>query len=338
MLSRETNICSIFFLGLTTVLFSIPNEDIASLVAQYQLNVGQYLVPASEKVQISNWFHPTSQDYEILQNYLSFAYRPELQYLNYPGTTWREERIRNFKLIDMNGSPKFGVLHLNGSPSNKENCIVTYVSCDERYESHLDKLIHQLKSIGFDGHVIFRVGGWPNTEEGSLQFFDVPYAFKVYSILEAKRLGYKNCLWIDSCHLPLKKLDPIFKHIDEHGVFLFIQADPLTLTATVDVTGYIQEFAARALANISVLEFCRLPVATSAVVGLDVTSDRGLKILYAWQEMIESKLGCLSFIPEMAPLFVLVDRFKLIPYGGNWAYYAVPGQINPETIIYSNHP
>ncbi len=328
---------SAFFLSLPILLLPIPDEDIATLVYQYQLDIGQYLLPASEKVQISDWVHPTPQDFKILQNYLSHAPRPELQYINYPGTTWREDRIRNFKLIDVKGKPKFGILHLNGSPSNKKNCIVTYISCDKAYEALLHRLIQKLKSIGFDGHVIFRVGGWPNTEEGSLQFFDVPYAFKVYSILEAKRLGYKNCLWLDACIVPLKKLDPIFNHIDEHGVFLFMSQGCEAPHQTVDL-GYIQDFAARALANVSAQEFCRFPVTTSAVVGFDVQSDRGTQVLNAWQRMLEQKLGFLSFIPEMAPLFSLIDRFNLLLYAPNHAYFAEKfgkkiDEITPETIL-----
>jgi hypothetical protein len=314
-------------------------EDDLSIVHKYQLNVGKYLLPADEKVSLSDWLHPTVEDYKVLQNYLRHADRPELRYTNdTPNSTWREERIRNFNLITENEIPKFGVYYLNNSPVDKENCIVTYVSFNEGYIKNLNALLEKLISVGFDGHFIFRIGGWPAAEEGSLEFFDVPYAFKIFSILEAKKLGYKNCLWLDSCFLPLKRLDPIFNHIKEHGVFFL--AMPSYSSA-----GHIAEFATESF-GLSLGKFLRLTAVQSFAIGLDLTSERGLNLIYSWYEMLkETKLGFLSFIPEMAPLYILADSLGLLPYAANPQWFVLPkhansncpNRTNPRTILLWNH-
>ena len=57
---------------------------------------------------------------------------------------------------------------------------------NDRYVSRQQGLIQRLRDLGFNGHVIQRVGGWPATGMGTLEFFDVPYAFKICAMLEAK--------------------------------------------------------------------------------------------------------------------------------------------------------
>lgn len=325
---KTTNF-TVLFLFLMAVGFA-TNDD-AAIVSKYQLNIGQYLRPANEKVQISDWLHPTIEDYQTLQNYLKFSERPELQYTNNQGTTWRENRIRNFNLIVENKTPRFEILYLNNDQKNKNNCIVTYVSFNDHYLKKLDELINQLKLIGFDGHMIFRVGGWPNTEEGCLELFDVPYAFKICAILEAKKLGYKNCLWLDSCFIPLKKLDVIFKHIAKHGVFFLANPNYSSI-------GHIEAFATEAF-GLTLSKFLQLTAIQSFAVGLNLTNARGLNLLHAWHEMAKKqRLGFLSFIPEMAPLYILIDKLKLLPYAANPSYFSCHKEaITSDTILFWNH-
>jgi hypothetical protein len=284
---------------------SHPND---ALVKQFNLDVGNYLLPAKDKISLENWTNPSIEDYQIIQNYLSHAPRPELAYLNYPDSpSWREKRMRNFKIITETQHPEFHIKFYNDDPSDKENCIVTYISFNELYSERLNVLIDQLTVVGFTGHLIYRMGGWPNTEENSLELFDVPYAFKLFSLLEAKRLGYKNCLWLDPCFFPIKPLDPIFKHIAEHGVFFRTMPH-------LKNRNYVNEFSTLALGNLTLSEFAELnPINTNAI-GLDVTSPRGNEILSKWLEMAKNKLGFLSFFPEMAPWYIIGEELNLLPY------------------------
>jgi hypothetical protein len=135
------------------------NRLTMSAAAQKPLNINidTYLLPGKQKVQISDWLHPSINDLFILQNYLNQAPRPELAFTNLPATTWREERLRNFKMIVKERPPEFKILPMNREPTNKQNCIVTYVSYNENYEKKLLNLISELEKSGFKGHIIYRI-------------------------------------------------------------------------------------------------------------------------------------------------------------------------------------
>ena len=317
----------LLFCSAISPMFSDDDHEIAS---EYKLNIGQYLLPANHKIAIKNWLNPDVEDYKVMQSYL-MSDRPELQYLNYPGSTWREKRIREFRLIIDGKTPQFEIVYLNNCPQNKKKCIVTYVSYNEKYIKSLNWLIHALKKIGFDGHFIFRIGGWPGTEDGSLELFDVPYAFKILALLEAKKLGYDQCLWLDSCMLPLKKIDPIFEHIERHGVYFHI----LPNYSNKD---HIFDFATKAF-GISLQEFLKFPAITATVLGLDFTSNRGVSLLNSWHELAKNhRLGFLSYIPEQAALCVLAHRLQLLPYAGNPNFYAISrASINQQSLLLWNH-
>ncbi|HUD01753.1 MAG TPA: hypothetical protein VMR37_05465, partial [Rhabdochlamydiaceae bacterium] len=289
-----------------------------------------YLLPAKDKVCLSNWTHPSIEDYKIIQNYLANAPRPELKYVNFPESDWREKRIRNFKIITENQNPEFHIKFFNNDPFSKENCIVTYISFNEFYRESLNDLIEQLNTLGFNGHLIYRIGGWPNTEDHSLELFDVPYVFKIFSILEAQKLGYKNCLWLDACFYPLQSLNPIFQHIAKNGVFF--HSDP-----SYDSAGLIQEFATLALENVSLSDFLKLTAVSTTAIGLDLKSKRGKKVLEKWHRMAKNKLGFLSYIPEMASWYILANCFQLLPYAdSNFIAYSKK-DISLSTLLYWNH-
>ncbi len=148
--------------------------------------------------------------------------------------------------------------------------------------------------------------------------------------MEARKLGYKNCLWLDACFRPLKQLDPVFEHIARNGVFFF--ASP-----GIDCTDWVHEFTTLAL-RCSHARFSKLTAVSTFAIGLDLTSARGNEVLLKWYDMAKSKLGFLSYIPEMAPWYILAEDLHLMPY-------ADPGFIAPHitgisdsTILYWNHP
>lgn len=323
-LNRIIFIFSLLFIK--GILYGVSTQTL-NIAASHHLNTGQYLLPASMKISISNWLNPTFEDYKQIQRYLD-SDRPELRYLNFPGSTWREERIRNFKLITNEINPSFGIAYLNDLPDDKRNCIITYVSCDEAYIQKLHSLFDALKTIGFNGHFIFRIGGWPATEEGSLELFDVPYAFKIFSFLEAKNLGYKNCLWLDSCMLPKKKLDPIFKNIENTGVFFYSLSN-------YSSKFNIKNFVAQSLGT-TIEKFLKMAPITTIAVGLDLTNEKSLCLLNEWYQMAKEKLGFLSFIPEMAPIYVLAHKLKLVPFAKslNYPYKGIP---DSEGILVWDH-
>jgi len=58
-------------------------------------------------------------------------------------------------------------------------------------------LLSELGKCGYRGHLLLRIGGFPNVEKGGLKICHVPYAFKVAALLEARNLGFEEIFgWI----------------------------------------------------------------------------------------------------------------------------------------------
>lgn len=321
MLSAKITL-SIIMIGYASIAFMISTYVQADAPSCRVLH--NYLKPADQKVAIQDWHHPTVEDYRALQFYLDHAGRKELKFTNTLDSRWRERRLRSFKIVG-DRDPEFHILHLNSASNDVENCIVTYISCNEEYVRFLDRLIAGLQRVGFKGHLIYRIGGWPNTEEGSLEFFDVPYAFKIFSILEAKRLGYKNCLWLDSIFIPQRGLDDIFDHIEKKGVFFM--AYPRFSTR-----GLIQEFATQAF-GVSLSEFLKMTFVQSSCIGFNFTNETALNLLDQWFELTKHRVGFLSHIPELAPLMMLINRFNLLHLAGEHDLISSRDIVNPKTIL-----
>jgi hypothetical protein len=90
---------------------------------------------------------------------------------------------------------------------------VTYV--DGRYAGSEEPLVQSIQSRGYD-ILVFRS---PN-EIGSPSHQECPYAFKYYSILEARRRGASLVIWCDSCLTLLKPIRPWIEQIQLAGVYL----------------------------------------------------------------------------------------------------------------------
>lgn len=98
--------------------------------------------------------------------------------------------------------------------------VVSFADGAGHYAKALMRLELSLKQVGFDGtwkgindygHIGSPLHKGPNS---------VPYAFKAYSIKKAIEEGTDLLLWCDSVVYATKSIDPVFKHIEEHGYLL----------------------------------------------------------------------------------------------------------------------
>ncbi|MDR3623617.1 MAG: hypothetical protein P4L16_00550 [Chlamydiales bacterium] len=290
------------------------------------------MLPLQKKVQLSDQFHPSIEDYKRLQYYLKYADRPELDLLCVAQVYVRKKRMRDFNLITDQSNPVFQTLYLNDSPLNKKKCVVTYISFNRNYEQGLNALIETLKVQKFDGHIIYRIGGWPNTEEGCLELFDVPYAFKICALLEAKRMGYEQCLWLDASIQPLKSIDPIFELIAKNGLCFFSWSHP---QAHLNVCS---EFTVGKL-GLTLEEFhCLKPISVT-ILGFDFTQEKALGLLNKWHAIAKKRMGFLSVAPEEAPFSVLVNQSNLLSCEGDPKFFqSDKSRITQDTIFFLDWP
>ena len=162
--------------------------------------------------QVSDISHPSFDDYLLIQNFLSTGERPlsELKDM--------EWIARNFQIVDPSDRKCISsdLAALRCPPESRENCVLMYSSFNRSYPKALRRTVNMIRSSDFSGHVMYRIGGWPNTEEGDLTLAHVPYAFKVCLFREARRMGFKRCLWLDSSIIPLVSLNTIFDRVVKH--------------------------------------------------------------------------------------------------------------------------
>lgn len=204
---------SILLIHASTVLIPNEQEEISALYNN-----------------ISNIYNPSIEDFIFIQDYLLTGKRNYLNWLDYryPDTGTDniryDLRARNLKIYDPQHK-NYGLTTIcyNTDIIDKEMAIVVYASLNSPtcYQNKINKLIKNLKSVGYKGHLLYRIGGWPDIAGGSLKLVFIPYAFKPCIIKEARDLGYKKVIWFDTSISPLKQFSSVFCKLDAEGYAIF---------------------------------------------------------------------------------------------------------------------
>jgi hypothetical protein len=93
-------------------------------------------------------------------------------------------------------------------------CVINLVTPNAWYPNGQKRLINSLKKFGFDGDVLTWIG---ENKIGAPSHAAVPYAFKPYAFMEAKKRGYDLIQWCDASFWAIKSIDKVFQHLSEHG-------------------------------------------------------------------------------------------------------------------------
>ncbi len=261
--------------------------------------------------KISNIYAPTYEEFCSLQDELQKGNRPYLEWLNFFYPEVKDDycrydlRVRNMIFTHKKEPFDLSLQQIFFSePDNKECCIISYASLNpiRGYPKKIRALKDHLSKVGFTGHLLYRVGGWPNIEGGSLVLMHVPYAFKVAFFKEAQRLGYKKVLWIDAIFEPLKNLDPIFNRIEQDGYFLL--SSPHTL----------REFGSEKLRlsfNLTDEENRNIQTVRGGAIGIHMENEKGIALLDLWHQAALDLDPYLSRRPEENVLAVLAYKLGL---------------------------
>lgn len=103
--------------------------------------------------------------------------------------------------------------------------VVSFADGAGHYAKAMMRLELSLKQVGFnkEGEVFKGINDYGHIgspyHKGSADA--IPYAFKAHSIKKAIDEGVDLLLWCDSVVYATKSIEPIFKHIEEHGYLLF---------------------------------------------------------------------------------------------------------------------
>jgi hypothetical protein len=187
------------------------------------LSINPFLIDFEEKEDLSQ------EDYLILQeklaqhdikDYLRSFYKnnkdkcpdliDEIEFLS------RTMRALKTKFIDVENNlfPHVDLIKINGGGNT---CIVSGAPFRIYYPEMLALQIEQLKKTGFNGYHLSFWGAFPNPSGREIKYCAIPYAKKLLAILEAKKRGFENVIWIDSALIPNKDITPLFADLEKVG-------------------------------------------------------------------------------------------------------------------------
>ncbi len=257
-----TVVCAIMAVVLYPRVFSFVYRFIPSKLWTESIAYGQ----------VHDICNPSNEDYRAFQKFLTKGKRPALAQLGD-----MEKRVRNFCLIGKTEkeTPLYGKIAVNCTDEDKENCLIVYASFNKAYPKGLKRLVDAVAKSDFKGHILYRIGGWPNVEEGDLSVAHVPYAFKPCFFREAKRLGYKRVLWLDASVLPVVSLNTVFEDIQAKGYFAIGNGR--------FVGPYMTKQAALSL-GITLEECAKIPSTSAGLFGVDFANEKAALVISKWHQ------------------------------------------------------
>lgn len=189
-------------------------------------------------------------------------------------------------------------VHLKGDESNS-NCIVLGCSYDKNYPQLLLELVGGLREIGYKGSIYYRIGGFPNPTGEEVRFAAVPYAMKMFMLLEAYHLGYKHVLWLDCSAWPLKPLDYCFEKIEKEG--LIVESGRANIQVLIPQTRAILEKAFE-------MDFSKAPHVAGWLLGFNMEAPFVKRIFEDYYATVRKGTPFISITPEESVLTALFAK------------------------------
>ena len=253
---------------------------------------------------------PTLEEYRLIDQYLAKGKRPYFRHL-YEATRFdpsRMERILSFRLIgDSDVVPVCETYDFNVNEKTDKRCIVLYGSANGAYRKKALRLLGEIENSGYSGHVLLRIGGFPNTQFGGLKICHVPYACKVAFLEEARLLGYQEILWLDLAIHPLDGFEEVFLRIKENGHF-FTNVGSLQDNYPTHLLK-----AAEAL-QITENLYPQIPHLSSSMIGINVENRQAVQLLKIWYAETANVYPSMTWWPEELSLSVAAWRMGCKPF------------------------
>lgn len=276
---------------------------------------------------IADIANPTLEDYKNIETYLKEGDRPYLKPLV---DLDRLVRIRNFQLVGIHGAmPIFEKHSINIDEKSKDRCILLFASRNGIYPDKARRALNDLRKCGYSGHVLLRIGGFPNLSGGGLKLCHVPYAFKVAFLKEAQNLGYAQVLWIDTAMHPLTNLEKIFSVIEERGYF-FTNVGFLSDNRNTHLS------SAAACLDVSTDLYEIIPHLSSSMMGFNMKNPKSVELIDEWLAAAENVYPFITCWPEELSLSIIAWRHNLKPF--TWFGNCVCGAHELEIPIVQMRP
>lgn len=202
------------------------------------------------------------------------------------------------KIIDINNNKLVPTKQLFkiGTGGDGKNCFVCCTTLfSDRYTASLT-MKDSLENVGFNGHFLLLNGGFPNPTGCEMKYAGVPYSFKIFMMLEAKKIGFERVIWIDaSCYAVnnperlfdiVKEDDAIFRAF-RPNCFRPDTCNNIVFPKTIELLSKLVNRNIRDDTNIN-----------SIVFGLNFNSSKINGFINEYYEMVKLGLPFLSSFPE----------------------------------------
>ena len=210
-------------------------------------------------------------------------------------------------------------------------CIVTCAPYNHVYPHFVRSLEKGLEQQGFNGHLLYYIGGFPNPTGEEIQHIGVPYSFKIFAMLEAEKLGFDNVLWLDSAMLPLKNPQPLFDRIESSGSF-FIHGWWIGHRHHI----YILPKTRQLLLKLYGVDVATAPHLCTQIFGLNMKSPITKKIIQEFYKMAKMGTPFLTCFPEEAVLTAIIHSNQFMGWRPVFMDAALPKIIRywtpPDTL------
>ncbi|MCH9617435.1 MAG: hypothetical protein SP4CHLAM5_07240 [Chlamydiia bacterium] len=265
-----------------------------------------------------NYTNPSVDDFKSLQKKLLHSNSPYLNFLiwhrkGFPPYMPRLETFKSFTFVK-DGQFDKDVTIVPFGDNRERVAICTYFSFNwtkrgKDIPYFIKARIENLKEQSFTGDFVYQVGGYPNVAEGDLQFYDVPYAFKLAMIRRMQRLGYKKILWLDGIIEILNPLDKVWESLDQKPVFL---RDSLW-SFQKNCHQHIREAT-----HITHTEWENMTHYATNIFGLNLENTSIQKMLNQWYELAIGKIAFYSPFPEQIPVSILLQKNNIPINNSDW--------------------
>jgi len=231
---------------------------------------------------------------------------PPIFFYDLPDFKTRCTRGIKQKIIDIS-NPQLPIQNLYkiGDGGNHKNCIVCCTPFFNDNESSRlsasQKIRESLEISGYNGFFYLFNGGFPNPTGIEMKYIGVPYCFKIFMMLEAKKKGFENIIWIDSACISLNNPEKLFNILEKKYVLFNIcynnQYTQMVFSRTRELLNKLNKN------NIEEAYYLN-----TIVFGLNVSAEPITKIIEEYYEMVNIGLPFLSIFPEEIVLSSLFNK------------------------------
>ncbi len=178
-------------------------------------------------------------------------------------------------------------------------CIVSFASYDGVYVDQLISNLNELKKTGWDGHYLLMSGGFPNPTGKELCYAGVPYCFKIFALLEVKKLGFHKALWIDAAMQPIQSPKPLFDRIEHTGSFFQVRKN---------AKRYLLPYTHDILLKETGIDMYETKSVRARIIGLDFRAPQVTELVDEYYHMVKLGTPFMSCFPEEYVLGALVAK------------------------------